>query len=181
MRKAAARLPSLFSIHALLRTVVAIYFMALALGLVPGTEPGNLLAILLPTNAANPVMQAIVFALAGCVLIGIQRRTAALSLAMLMFAASYVSMLSQPANQDIGTFWRDLALIGALLATFRDSAQTAVPVRRKTSEPAPVEPPYPLQGNDLLGSPQMKTQATPIKPRVTSKLYREDLKIVRAS
>ena len=57
------------------------------------------------------------------ILVGWHRQGAALVLALAMFWASYLAMMSAP-DQNIGAFWRDLALIGALVMTYADSDRT---------------------------------------------------------
>ncbi len=95
--------------------------MAFAIGLIPGTDVTVLANPFMPLETARILTGSIVFGLACLILVGIQRRAAALLLAIVLFWASYVVLLSAQGAQSIGGFWRDLALIGALILTYADT------------------------------------------------------------
>lgn len=189
MRKAAAQGPSPITGQAVVRVLISLYFIALGAGLISGTEPAILLYAFLPALPAKLLAGALFVTLASCILIGFKRRHSALLLAIVMFWSSYVVMLALPPAQDLGGFWRDLALIGGLILTYADTtdadqnATIAVFThKRRENETQPVD--HPLNGDDLLGSQDQTRPGseTPAKPRrVVSKLYREDLKMARAS
>ena len=121
MQKAAARgHAKTMSGHTVVRLLISSYFMALAVGLIPGTDLAVLARPFLPELAALFAIGLVVFSLAVMVLVGFHRRAAALLLAIVLFWASYVSMMSGN-GADIGAFWRDLALIGALILTYADT------------------------------------------------------------
>jgi len=111
----------LVSGHSVVRLLIVSYFMALAIGLIPGTDIAILADPFMPWIAARVLTGAAVFVLASLILFGIQRRAAALLLAVVIFWASYVTMLSAEGAQVLGGFWRDLALIGALILTYADT------------------------------------------------------------
>ena len=122
MPKTAARTSTDFSSgHSVVRLLIVSYFMAFAIGLIPGTDVTVLASPFMPWVAARILTGSIVFGLACLILVGIQRRAAALLLAIVLFWASYVVMLSAEGAQSIGGFWRDLALIGALILTYADT------------------------------------------------------------
>ncbi|MGI9389250.1 MAG: hypothetical protein ACR2O1_04255 [Boseongicola sp.] len=122
MPKAAARTSTKFSSgHSLVRLLIVSYFMAFAIGLIPGTDVTVLADPFMSPVAARVLTGTTVFILASLILVGFQRRAAALLLAIVLFWASYVTMLSANGAQNIGGFWRDLALIGALILTYADT------------------------------------------------------------
>ena len=121
MPKATTRTSANFSSGlSIVRLLIVSYFMALAIGLIPGTDFTVLAAPFMPWGVARVLTGAIVFGLSCLVLIGLQRRAAALLLAITLFWASYVTLLSAETLQYLGGFWRDLALIGALILTYSD-------------------------------------------------------------
>jgi uncharacterized membrane protein YphA (DoxX/SURF4 family) len=203
MRKAAAnRSTSPISGHTIVRILIASYFMALAIGLIPGTDPAILISWLMPWIAARIVTGALVFTLALMILVGVQRRAAALLLAIVIFWASYMTLLALPGAEDIGSFWRDLALIGALILTYADAEDLghndAVAVfrhlprhniklaRRPTSQPRP--PALDIAERRFL--PALAVSMVRRKANRTTQvelsqkdanLFREDFDLVRAS
>ena len=121
MRKAAARRNlELLTGHSVVRLLIVSYFMALSLGVISGTDISVLAGPFLPALPARILTGGAVFALAAMILIGTHRRAAALLLAIAMFWASYLTILSAPVD-ELGAFWRDLALIGALILTYADA------------------------------------------------------------
>jgi ABC-type amino acid transport system permease subunit len=95
------------------RMLIASYFMATAVGSIPGADTGALLAPLLNEPLSRVVAGSIVFTLATMVLIGKQTRLAALLLGLL-------------------TFWRDMALIAALMLTYGGPAKAPPPAQSTT-------------------------------------------------
>ncbi|MDJ1015647.1 MAG: hypothetical protein QNJ35_03965 [Paracoccaceae bacterium] len=125
MRKAAARRNfELLTGHAVVRLLIVSYFMALSLGVISGTDVSVLAGPFLPDLPARVLTSGAVFGLAAMILLGVHRRAAALLLAIAMFWASYLTMLSAPVD-ELGAFWRDLALIGALILTYADAERIA--------------------------------------------------------
>lgn len=104
--------------QALLRMVIGSYFLAVALGLIPGTDLGILFTAVLPAPYDSALATGLVFALAFMVMLGHATRGAALVMALITFYASYLTMLSMGVADELGSFWRDLALIAALLLTY---------------------------------------------------------------
>ena len=148
------------------RLLVVSYFIALALNLISGADIKLLAAPFLSETVAHLTMRSIVLVLSAMVLFGAYRRPAALILALVIFWPSYMSMY---AGNDISAFWRDLALIGALLMTSYDkhgaevatdddhgSEDHTLDLAADAPEDAPATAPY----ND--------------------EIYREDLNLVRS-
>lgn len=106
--------------YTIVRLLIASYFAAFAIGAIEGTDMGVLLRHFLDPVPAAMIANGAVLGAAAAIVVGWQRRGAALVLALMLFFASYLSMLEQP-TQGLGPFWRDLALIGALILTYADS------------------------------------------------------------
>ena len=109
------------SAQIILRVLIASYFLAVALNLIPGTDLGLLFASVLPAPYAAATAAGVVFICAFMIMIGMATRSAALLLAIMTFFASYLTMVNLGVQQELGAFWRDLALIAALLLTYGDS------------------------------------------------------------
>jgi len=105
----------------LLRIVIASYFLAVALNLIPGTSLTILAEQLLPVHVAAPLSAMVVFALAFFVMIGLYMRPAALVLGLMTLFASYLQMIELGVSDELGTFWRDLVLIAALMLTYAEN------------------------------------------------------------
>ena len=103
-----------FSPRGIMRLLVLSYFIALSLGWIGGTPMIEFMFPVLPDVIAAHLMQAIILVLSGLILIGIGRRPAALIMSLIVFFSSYSALYT---GGDISPFWRDLALIGALLLT----------------------------------------------------------------
>jgi uncharacterized membrane protein YphA (DoxX/SURF4 family) len=112
--------------------LIASYFMATAVGSIPGADTGALLAPLLNEPLSRVVAGSIVFTLATMVLIGKQTRLAALLLGLLTFYASYLHMVQMGIDHVLGAFWRDMALIAALMLTYGGPAKAPPPAQSTT-------------------------------------------------
>ncbi|QBY00453.1 DoxX family protein [Rhodophyticola sp. CCM32] len=106
----------------LLRILIASYFLAAALQLIPGTDLTPLTSRVMPPGLDAALAAAIVFGLAYLVMIGVWMRGAALLLGLMTFFASYIKMLELGLQEELGDFWRDLALIAALMLTYADKS-----------------------------------------------------------
>lgn len=105
----------------LLRILIASYFLACGIGLIPGSDLSPLFSRVLPASLAGPIGAGLVFVLSYLVMIGIWLRGAALTLGILTFWASYMRMLDMGVVDELGGFWRDLALIAALMLTYTET------------------------------------------------------------
>lgn len=106
----------------LVRVVIASYFLAVAVGLIPGTDASPLTAAVLPEPYAGAAGQTVIFVTAYLVLVGVWLRVAALLLANVLFWSSYIG---NAGIGDLEAFWRDLALIGALILTYTQTLPRA--------------------------------------------------------
>lgn len=106
----------------LLRILIASYFLAGAVGIIPSSTLTPLTKWFLPEIIAGPIAAATVFVLSYLVMVGICLRGAALLLGILTFWASYLRMLELGLATELGSFWRDLALIASLMLTYSKSA-----------------------------------------------------------
>ncbi len=161
--------------HFFVRLLIASYFMALAGGLIPGSDISALLRPFMPDLYASLIIGVVVMALALGVVLGFHRRAAALLLAIILFWSSYVTLLSVGDEQAVGAFWRDLALIGALLLTYADGTAANTEKAKQSADHAEANA-------EILPSMASATPSRPQTYRQTSKTqYREDFDLVRAS
>lgn len=153
----------------LLRIVIASYFLAVALNLIPGTSLTVLVAQVLPVHIAEPLSAMIVFALAFMVMIGLFMRPAALVLGLMTFFASYLHMIELGVQDELGSFWHDLVLIAALMLTYLENAprdqRMRSAIRRKVI-PRRVEPSQPLRPRP---APTAAGDAAQTTPRAAAK------------
>ena len=173
------------------RFLVLSYFIGLGLGLVEGVDVSVLAATFAPLPVAEFLGDFLVVGLSVLVLVNAYRRASALVLALVVFWASYLTMVVNAGPDQIGAFWRDLALIGALLLTYGGAAAEhdarpaslvkAEPTRRIASllwpersskTVTPRETIYPVRS-----IPAERTHPK----RIKSELYRQDLEVVRLS
>jgi len=120
--------------QALLRILIGSYFVAVSLHIIPGTDLGLLFISVIPAPWSGALAAGLVFVLAFMMMIALYTRAAALVLGLMTFFASYLSMVSLGVADELAAFWRDLALIAALVLTYsdkdpRDRARLA-PIRR---------------------------------------------------
>ena len=176
-----------FSTTSVTRLLVVSYFFAMGIGTIDGVDVRVLAEPFVSQNTAEYITGGTVIVLSSMVLLGFFRRAAALLLALVVFWASYLTMVVQSGPEQIATFWRDIALIGALLLTY---GETKAPIR--INIPAVVDS---IQtGKFLQAVNQDMEQAVQAKKpegekavqvsgqhpkRVKSELYRQDLAVVR--
>ena len=172
---------SLLSGHSVVRLLIVSYFVALALGVIDGTDLSALAAPFLPLAFAKIVVALVVLSLCAMILIGWHRRAAALVLALAMFWASYMAMMNAP-DQNLGAFWRDLALIGALVMTYADTKQK-LPDTESSTEAGGRPISRISQAISTTRSVISRPSARAVSKGSSEKteLYRKDLDIVRAS
>lgn len=134
----------------MLRVLIASYFLAGAIGLIPGTDLTSLTDRLLPTVLSAPVAGLTVFILAYLVMVGIWLRGAALLLGILTFWASYLHMIGLGLESELGVFWRDLALIASLMLTYAEPDAEAIENRNLLRRIQPrQEPPAPIMDHSM--------------------------------
>ncbi len=105
----------------ILRVLIGSYFLAVALQIIPGTDLSILFDSILPAPIDGALSAGLVFLLAFMVMIGLHMRVAALVLAMMTFFASYLTMIQLGVDQELASFWRDIALIAALILTYSEN------------------------------------------------------------
>ena len=113
----------------LCRILIASYFMAVSLNLIGGTDGRAIALWMIPEGYASTVSGAAIFCLSFLVMIGVWLRPAALLLAVLVFWSSYITFLTSGKEFAVESFWRDLALIGALFLTYAQSSREATRMR----------------------------------------------------
>ena len=173
-----SRLKTMLSGHFAIRLLIISYFVAIALGLISGTDLSVLAQPFVSATAASIVSGICVVGLSAMILFNLQRRVAALLLAILLFWCSYLTLMSPVGSQNIENFWRDLVLIGALLLTYADAG---------TDSLAPDYGTLP-QGGELSDTGNATKPTYPNSSRVNRRgdrvsktLYREDLDIARVT
>lgn len=156
----------IFSAQFVTRLLIVSYFLAVALNLISGTELWRMADPFMSDQRAHYTMRLVVLALCGMVLFGVWRRPAALVLALVVFWTSYMTLY---AGGEISAFWRDLALIGALLLTANITDNFGEVGEHDEDEAHPsVEATLPA-----------KSEPKPPTRRRQSVLFREDFDIVR--
>ena len=168
----------MFNGHSAIRLLIVSYFVALALGLIKGTDLAVLATPFFPETFAKVLSGLGVTGLSAMILFGFHRRLAALLLAIILFWCSYLASVSPAGIEDIASFWRDLALIGALLLTYADAegdtrahAYGTLPEGGDIATKSDAVAEYESEGPTAQG----KRSSPP------SALFREDFDIVRAS
>ena len=169
--------------HSVVRLLIVSYFLALAFGIIEGTDMSVLASAVLPSAIATVTMSAMVIVLSMLILIGWHRRAAALVLALAVFWASYLTMMAAP-DQNLGGFWRDLALIGALVMTYADGSQGSAQATRMPDDEQSTRPPSRIAQaiagtRSVISRPTARTKSKGNSEK--AELYRKDLDIVRAS
>ncbi len=107
------------------RILIASYFMAVSLNFVGGTTGYALALWVIPEEHAATTASAVIFGLAFLVMIGVWLRPAALLLAIVLFWSSFMMLIGPDVQANLDSFWRDLALIGALFLTYAQSGRAA--------------------------------------------------------
>ena len=114
----------------------------MALRLIPGTDFSVLLSLIADPSTAKLLSAVLVFSLAYMVMIGCWLRGAALVLGLLTFFAAFVAYVGPMGSGELGAFWRDIALVAALMLTYsrelkgREAPRPAPPVPTDTTKVA---------------------------------------------
>ena len=106
--------------HTTLRVLIASYFLAVALQLIPGTDLSVLFSSVIPAPYDAASATGLVFLCSFLIMLGMATRVAALLIALMTMFASYLWMVTLGVHDELGAFWRDVALIAALLLTYAD-------------------------------------------------------------
>jgi len=143
----------------LIRIVIGSYFMAISLGMIHGVDRAALFAPALPAPMAQWAGSALLFGLSLAFMSGLCLRLSALTLGLFVLASSVAEHFLFAQVGTMSFFWRDLALVGAVLLSYsalrrREIRQAALfmrrngyRVRRKRVLPRRVSPhPAPASG-----------------------------------
>ncbi|MGJ8583139.1 MAG: hypothetical protein ACSHXD_03520 [Marinosulfonomonas sp.] len=167
----------------LVRILISSYFIAVSLGLIPGTDGSILAQQVLPDPAASYVGNTVVFGLAYLVMMGLWLRPAALLLALTMFWSSYIANFGPEGPLAVGEFWRDLALIGALFMTYAQSGPrqfTRRAMMRFTPKVRRITPDQAVQPRRVTPKSPVRTKITPIAPHIAAKRSAAQIKNIFA-
>jgi hypothetical protein len=134
----------------ILRILVSSYFAAGAFGVIPGTD-FTILTWRCAGAVDSAVAMGLVFFLGYLIMAGHWLRGAALTLGVLTFWSSYVAMFRLGVETELGVFWRDVALIAALMLTYSAPCPRCgychEPEHRiHASDQAPCAPQAPVEG-----------------------------------
>lgn len=166
----------------LLRTVLASYFIALALGLIASTDVTLLPKLILGENQANFVANTSVFILAYLVLMGIWLRPAALILGAYFLASSAYVTLPNPSPESMSSFWRDVALLAGLMMTYFQASQRGymqTPVVRTAPKVRHVQPGDPILPKHIANT-RVGPKARPVRVRTNGSNAAEVINIFAA-
>ncbi|MEM9317547.1 MAG: DoxX family protein [Pseudomonadota bacterium] len=158
--------------HTLLRMLIGSYFIAVALGLIPGTDFTILFQTVTGLREAVMLSSLLIFALSYMVIIGLQTRVAALLLSLITFLSAFVSFTGS--GGDLADFWRDLALIAALMLTYSAAPVETISLRtkrrlrpRKSGAPDAPSPratdQTPVASPRLQAAPRMQNRPTDLR------------------
>ena len=161
-----------------IRLLIVSYFVALALGLIEGTDLSVLVAPFLSETIVKICSGLGVIGLSAMILFGFQRRVAALLLAIILFWCSFLAFVNPAGTEDIGGFWRDLALIGALLLTYADAGQDTPD---HTYDALPDGGAIPAQSYSAPEATLVEKNDAGHRTSPPSYLFREDFDIIRAT
>lgn len=156
----------------IVRILIASYFIAVSLGMIPGTDGSVLAQQVFPDPAAKYIGNTVVFTLAYLVMMGIWLRPAALLLALTMFWSSYIANFGTDNTLDIGDFWRDLALIGALILTYAQSGPRATSRRamlRWTPKARQIKPDKTVMPRRIASAKSIRAKITPLAPHIAAR------------
>ncbi|MEQ8291994.1 MAG: hypothetical protein RIA08_07300 [Roseovarius sp.] len=102
----------------LIRIVIGSYFMAISLGLIEGVDHAALFAPLLDDQTARLAGMAVLFILSVVFMSGVALRITALTLALFILCSSVAQTFLGPEPMPLSSFWRDLALVCAVLMSY---------------------------------------------------------------
>ena len=141
------------TVLSVVRILIASYFLASATGLIFEPASRTFLDAVLPSTEAQLVTTTYLFVTSFAIMVGVLVRPAALLLAVYIFWSGFLHYdLAEPAA--LAAFWRDMALLGAVLmiAVTEQGAGTQVRVWRRSVAPRRIS-----------GAPEKRSQrpATP--------------------
>jgi len=102
----------------MIRIVIGSYFMALSLDFVVGVDQAALFSTFLSAEAADLVGSTILLVVSLAFMVGTQLRLSSLMLAMFVLSSSMIQNFMYFEIQNLSQFWRDLALICAVMLNY---------------------------------------------------------------
>ena len=102
----------------LIRIVIGSYFMAISLNLIEGFDPSALFTPLADDRTARLAGMGVLFTLSVVFMSGVALRIAALALALFILCSSFAQNVLGPEPLPMSSFWRDLALVCAVLMSY---------------------------------------------------------------
>lgn len=102
----------------LIRIVIGSYFMAIALGLIEGTEPKAMFIPYLDTETSDLIGTMLLFAITTAFMAGLFLRQSSLMLAIFIFGSSLAENFLTYEHASISNFWRDLTMVCAVLLSY---------------------------------------------------------------
>lgn len=85
---------------------------------------------MLPEPYAGATAAGLVFVFSFMIMLGLATRVATLMIALMTFFSSYLAMIALGVTEELGAFWRDIALIAALLLTYGEHSSYGARRRR---------------------------------------------------
>lgn len=110
----------------MIRIVIASYFMAVSIGLIHGTQATILFEALTGPGVAHFLARCLSFTLSFLLICGLAVRASALTLGLVLFWSSFITMNPEASVTALDDFWRDLALVAALLLTYQPTGTRAL-------------------------------------------------------
>lgn len=108
--------------HQAVRLIIASYFIAIAVGVLPSDNARSLVGTILPEAYVAPAVTTFVFATAVLIFLGRQMRIAALLLANYVLWSSLVAYIAPQSTMSLSEFWRDMIVVSALMLTYTGPA-----------------------------------------------------------
>lgn len=122
----------------MIRIVIASYFFAVSIGLIHGTQATILFEALTGPDIAAFLARCLTVTLSFLMICGLAVRISALTLGVVLFWSSFMTMTPEASLTGLDDFWRDLALVAALLLTYQPTgnrAQSRTAILRRTLAP----------------------------------------------
>jgi hypothetical protein len=118
----------------LIRFGLGSYFLAIAAGVIQGTDPGAAFALVLPDHIATLVGTAALLGASALLILGLRPGLAVGALAGLILAATLAQNLLASGVQDMSALWRDVILVCAVILTHQTARLTAIAPARVQAE-----------------------------------------------
>ena len=155
------------TMFAIIRVLIASYFLATATGLI--LEPGSRTFFdgVLPADSAAFATTMYLFVTAFAIMVGKLVRPASLLLALYIFWSAFVHFELGSSPAALGSFWRDMALLGAVLlvAVTEPGGSDSFRLWRRGVAPRRIVPQRPALDDN--GEPAATPRPAPTRPAAT--------------